>query len=92
MNLKHLEIDKNSIHYIGKESNELDNSEVLGVSKDDTVEYVDEQKKLRMIIENLTLEKALEIGISRREFYYLKNKGSIRISKKIFRTLWRIIT
>lgn len=32
------------------------------------------QKKLREIIENLTLEKALEIGISRREFYYLKKK------------------
>lgn len=53
------------------------------------------QKKLRDIIESLTLEKALDIGISRREFFYLKNKlknnESIRINKKIFRILWSII-
>lgn len=36
MNLKHLEIDKNSIHYIGKESNELERSESLGVFPENT--------------------------------------------------------
>lgn len=34
----------------------------------------DYQKKIRKIIENLTLEKALENGMSRREFFYLKKK------------------
>lgn len=71
---RHLTINKNSIRYIGKESNELEQSQVFGVSKDDTVQYVNFQKRLREIIETLTLEKALEIGISRREFFYLKKK------------------
>ena len=65
---------KNSIHHIGKESNELEQSEVFRVSKKDTIEYVNFQKKLRKIIENLTLDKASEIGLDRREFYRLKNK------------------
>ena len=65
---------KNSIHYIGKESNNLEQSEVLRVSKKDTIEYVDFQKKLRKIIENLTLDKASKIGLDKREFYRLKNK------------------
>ena len=41
---------------------------------EDSNEYVNEQKKLREIIDGLTSEKALEIGIDRREFYRLKKK------------------
>lgn len=47
---------------------------VRGVFAEDNNEYVNHQKKLREIITNLTLEKALEIGIDRREFYRLKKK------------------
>jgi len=66
----------------------LKKSEIFGVSKNDTMEYVDYQKKLRKIIENLTLEKALEIGMSRREFFYLKRKlestdKPLRLKEKI---------
>ena len=71
---RHLAINQDSIRYIGKESNELEQSEIFGVSKNDTLEYVDFQKKLRKIIENLTLDKASEIGLDKREFYRLKNK------------------
>jgi hypothetical protein len=71
---KHLEIDKDCIRYIGKEANNLEFSMVRGIFADDVNEYVDSQKKLREIIANLTLEKALEIGIDRREFYRLKKK------------------
>jgi hypothetical protein len=88
---RHLTINKNSIRYIGKESNELEQSQVFGVSKEDTTQYVDQQKKLRKIIEKLTLEKALEIGISRREFFYLKknlkNTKPIKIKEKILNAL-----
>lgn len=88
---KWLEMNRTSIHYIGKESNELENSEVLGVFKEDTIEYVNFQKRLREIIENLTLEKALEIEVSRREFYYLKKKlkkdTSIKLKQKLLKKL-----
>lgn len=71
---RYLRINQGSIRYIGKESNELEESEVVGVSKKDTVEYVNQQKKIREIIEGLTLEKALELGISRRAYFDLKQK------------------
>jgi hypothetical protein len=87
LRLKHLEFDKNSIHYIGKESNQLERSEVLGVFKEDTVEFADFQKRLREIIEKLTLEKALEIGISRRTYFVWKKKikenKPIRLKKNL---------
>jgi len=35
---------------------------------------VNQQKKIREIIESLTLEKALELGISRRAYFDLKQK------------------
>lgn len=91
LNRKYLEMDNSSIHYIGKESNELEKSEFLGVFKEDTLEYVNFQKKLRKIIDNLTLEKALKIGISRRTFFYLKNKfegiNSIILKEKTLRKI-----
>lgn len=63
-----------SIKYIGKESNELETSDVVGVFSDDTLQYVDHQKRLRKIVENLTEEKSIGLGISRRMYYYLKHK------------------
>lgn len=71
---RHLAINKNSVRYIGKETNELEQSKIFGVSKNDTIQYVDEQKQLRKIIEDLTLEKALDLGISRREFFLLEKE------------------
>ena len=71
---KHLEIDKDSIKYIGKETNNLEFSMVRGVFAEDNNEYLNHQKKIGEIIVNLTLEKALEIEIDRREFYRLKKK------------------
>ena len=59
------------------------------------MEYVDFQKKLRKIIENLTLEKALKIGLDRREFYRLKKKlesgKPITLRKKILGKLLKNI-
>ncbi|MCH8915536.1 MAG: hypothetical protein IIA82_06815, partial [Thaumarchaeota archaeon] len=80
---RYLTINKNSIRYIGKESNELEKSEIFGVSAKDTIQYVNYQKKLREIIANLTLEKALGVGISKRTFYYLKQKNQLNKPVKI---------
>lgn len=71
---KYLEIDKDSIKYIGKEVSELEFSRVRGVFTEDNNEYVNHQKILRENIMKSTLEKAFEIGIDRREFYRLKKK------------------
>ena len=71
---KHLEMDKDCIKYIGKEANNLELSMIRGVFADDNIEYVNHQKKIREIIEKLTLETAVEIGINRREYYRLKKK------------------
>ena len=88
---KHLEIDKDCIKYIGKEANNLEFSMIRGVFTEDNNEYVNHQKKLREIIDSLTLEKALEIGIDRREFYRLKKKlksdKDILLRKKTLQTL-----
>lgn len=64
---------------------------IEGISKENTIQYVNFQKRLREIIENLTLEKALEIGISRRTFFYLKKRlkseKSIKLKEKILQKL-----
>lgn len=88
---KHLEIDKDSIKYIGKEANNLEFSMVRGAFAEDSNEYTNHQKKLREIIANLTLDDALKIGLDRREFYRLKKKlesnKSIVLRKKILEKL-----
>jgi len=73
---KHVSINKSSVRYIGKESNELEESEVLGVSDKNYSEYIDKQGKLLEIIDNLTLDVAQSIGIARRTFFDLKKKAS----------------
>ncbi|MGI0047736.1 MAG: hypothetical protein ACREBB_11205 [Nitrosotalea sp.] len=91
---RHLTINRDSIRYIGKESNELEESEVVGVSKENTVEYVNQQKKIRKIIESLTLEQALEIGISRRTFFdwkmKIRNNVSFTVKKRTLRKLLKL--
>jgi len=66
------------------------------VFKEDTIQYVNFQKRLREIIENLTLEKALERGISKRNFFYLKNKlkdtKPIRMKGKILKLIWNLFS
>lgn len=59
-------------------------SEIVGVSKENTVEYVNQQKKIREIIEGLTLEKALELRVSRRAYFdwKMKIRGNIPLKLK----------
>ena len=89
---KHLVFGKESIKYVGKEANNLEFSMIRGVFAEDNNEYANHQKKLREVIADLTLEKGLEIGLDRREFYRLKKKlesvDIIILRKKI---LWKIL-
>ena len=78
---KHLVFGKESIRYVGKEIHDLENSTVFGVSKNDSIMYENEQEKIRKIIDNLTEEKARELGISRRTLFYWKKK--IREGKSV---------
>ena len=76
---------KNLIHYIGKKSNKLEQSEVLGVSKNDTMEYVNFQKKLRKIIE-INFGKSIRNWDSRSEWHYLKklqDSKMIKLKKRL---------
>jgi len=85
----------NSIKYIGKEANNLEFSMVRGVFAEDNNEYVNEQKKLREIITDLTLNGVLEIGLDKREFYRLKEEMKsdkpIILRRKILEKLLKIL-
>jgi len=84
---KHLVFGKESVKYVGKEIHNLEESMIFGTSKNDSIMYENEQEKLRRIIENLTEEKARELGISRRTYFSLKkkikNKQQIILKNKI---------
>ena len=67
---------KESIKYVGKEINELEASTVLGVSKEDSIEYENQDEKIRRIIKNLSEKRARELGIPRRTYFDLKRKTS----------------
>ena len=73
----------------------MERSEVFGVSKEDTIEYVNHQKKLREAVTSLTLNGALNIGLDKREFFRLKKKvksdKSIVLRKKILKILYNFI-
>lgn len=71
---RHLVFGKQSVKYVGKEINELEASTVFGVSKDDSIIYENQDEKIRRFIENLTEEKARQIGIPRRTFFDWKKK------------------
>ena len=88
---KHIVFGKESIRYVGKEIHDLEESMVFGASKNDSIMYENEQEKIHRIINNLTEEKARELGISRRTLFYWKQKiregKPLRLKKKIIEKL-----
>jgi hypothetical protein len=70
---KYLMFGKESVKYVGKEVHDLEASKVLGSSKPLT--YENEQERIKRFVENLTLRKALEIGVSRRTYFDWKKKN-----------------
>jgi hypothetical protein len=73
---KHLVFGKESVKYVGKEIHDLESVTVFGASKNDFITYEDQEMILRIKIKKISLAKALEIGMSKSEFYYLKKKAT----------------
>lgn len=80
--LKRKYIDIGDIEHIGKESNNLEETEVIGVSDNDYVIYDNKcEQKITDVIQKLTPKRAKQMGISKRNLRYLKMK--VREGKKI---------
>lgn len=77
---RYITIDETSIHYIGKESSELDESQITGVDGANYTTYEDPGPTYKKILA-MKEEDAPRIGISARTLYYWKAK--IREGKKI---------
>jgi hypothetical protein len=84
---KHLIIDKYSIIYIGKETNELEESEVVGFDLDNYTHYINWKEMFAKLNE----ADARKVGLPRRTFYDLKKKfeegDTFSIRKKTIRKL-----
>jgi len=80
--LKRKYINIGDIEHIGKESNNLEETEVIGVSDNDYVIYNNRsEQKITDIIKNMTTKDARRIGLSKMQMFRLKKK--IRDGKKI---------
>jgi hypothetical protein len=64
-------IDEGSIRYIGKETNRLEEAQVIGVDADNYTEYVN----WKGVIYNLIIDRAASAGISPRNLSRLKTKA-----------------
>lgn len=67
---QHIVITDRSIRYIGKETNELETTQTIGVDPENYTEYIHWKK----IIEGTTPDLAAMVGISRRNLSYLKRR------------------
>ena len=73
--LKRRQIGIGSIEYIGKEPNNLEKTEVIGVSDNDYVIYDNKtEQKITDVIKNMTTKDARCIGLSKRHLFRLKKK------------------
>lgn len=70
---KHVLIDKASIYYLGKESNELEESEMIGIDTNSYTKYTDiESLALKLL--SIPPKEAQRRGISKSEYYDILNK------------------
>ncbi len=73
--LKRKQIVISDIEHIGKELNNLEESEVIGVSNEDYIIYDSKtEQKIIDIIKNMTTKDAKRIGLSKRQLFRLKKK------------------
>ncbi len=80
--LRRKQINIGEIEHIGKESNNLEESEVIGVSDNDYVIYDNKsEQKIIDVIKNMTTKDAMRIGLSKMQMFRLKKK--IKDGKKI---------
>ena len=80
---KRLHIITDRIRYIGKESNNLDESQVIGIDDDSYLEYVNLEEFKQWVL-SLKPKDVRDKGISERGFKYLKKR--IRENQKIGNT------
>ena len=97
--LRREQIVINDIEHIGKESNNLEESEVIGVSNNDYVIYDNKtEQKITHVIKNMTTRDAKRIGLSKMQMFRLKKKVQQgkkivlkrKTAKKLVRGLWGI--
>ena len=80
--LKRRYIEIGDIEHIGKESNNLDETEVIGISDNNYVIYDNKtEQKITDVIKNMKIKDAKRIGLSKMQMFRLKKK--IRENKKI---------
>ena len=80
--LRRKQIVIGDIEHIGKESNNLEESEVIGVSDNDYVIYDNRtEQKIADVIRNMPTKDARHIGLSKRHLFRLKKQ--IKEGKKI---------
>lgn len=73
--LRRKHIDIGDIEYIGKESNNLEETEVIGVSDNDYVIYDNKsEQKITDVIRNMITKDARRIGLSKMQMFRLKKK------------------
>lgn len=98
--LSRRKITVDNVTYIGKESNNLKESEILGVSDGDYVKYefkdrTKDDLKLKKIIFSMRTKDARHIGLSKRHLFRLKDrlkKGLwIGLRKKTLRKLLMVL-
>ena len=76
---RHITIGDSSIEHIGKESNELYESKIIGVDAWNYTQY----QNVKKLIHNLDIVTARAIGVCKRNLYYLKQKAMIGDLSKI---------
>ena len=80
--MKRKQIYIGEIEHIGKESNNLEETEVIGVSDNDYVIYDNKsEQKITDVIQKLTPKQAKVVGISKRNLRYLRKK--VKEGKKV---------
>ncbi len=73
--LQRKQINIGDIEHIGKESNNLEESEVIGVSDNDYVIYDNKsEQKITDVIRNMITKDARRIGLSKMQMFRLKKK------------------
>lgn len=94
---KKMTIDASSIHYIGKETNDLEESEILGAFEENYAKYtLINESKLKQFILGIKKPDASKYGFSARNLTYLKNKirnnKPLRLKNRTLKILMRLIT
>lgn len=94
---KKMTINESSIHYIGKETNEIEESEILGAFEDNYTKYMQmDESKLKQKILGIKKSDARRCGLSERNLTYLKNKirnnKPLRLKERTIKRLLRFTT